>query len=101
MYPKLHDSAIRIRWAEDFRNKLFSLSSLLQIQIVFTQRFVELFDRITQQHARHCGGMFVEEYVQAISVHITRGPQHPASAFVDQVLLIIYQQGGDLERIVD
>lgn len=68
---------------------------------MITQLLIEFLNRVTQERARHGGGMFIQEAQQFLAIHFTGCPQHPAGCFVDQVLFVFQQNLSDFESVGD
>jgi len=62
---------------------------------------VEMFSCISQVCSRHPARMRVEKRQQSLPIALSRFAQPATGCFVNQVMIIIQQQFGELERVID
>src|SRR4029077_11184959 len=67
----------------------------------FSLRFGEAFDRISQASTRHPRVILREKIQHCGLGPLTGFAQHPTDGFVDQVVLVFQQEGGDAKCIFE
>jgi hypothetical protein len=61
--------------------------------------FVKMFDRVTQERAWHRCGTPIQKAQESLAVPFSSLAQHPSSSLVNQVVVVVNQDLGDLERV--
>src|SRR5204863_9408043 len=69
--------------------------------IVRALRVWQTLDGIPQRRARHATGVHLEKDQQPSLVALPDLAQHPADSLVHQVLSVVQQQLGDLQRVIE
>src|SRR5438876_9974655 len=75
------------------------LFCLLHAQIMMALLLIKVFNGVTQSCARHLCGMFIQEAPQSLAISFACFAHPSASGLVNQVVLIVKQQFGDLEGV--
>jgi hypothetical protein len=76
-----------------------SATGRFQAPVVFSRLLVQMFAGVAQGGARHGGSMFVQESQQSLSVFFAGFAQPALNGLVDQVVLVLEEQFGDLKGI--
>ena len=77
------------------------LRAIPQLKVVFAFALVEMFDGVAQGRARHGRRVPVEESVQLLRVALARFADPAADGLVDEGVLVVGENVGDIEGVLD
>src|SRR5204863_7872493 len=70
-------------------------------QISRAQRRGEALDRVAQHSTRHARSIPSQESLLGGAVALPHLAQHPADRFVNQIVTVVDEDGGDAQRVVE